>query len=1028
MRLFFTYILLLIATVASAQDLIKLSGVVTDANNEPIPGVTVVIKGSNKNTTTDLDGKFTLDAKQGSTLQFMMIGYATKEHIITQAAKLQVALNEDMLHLSEIVVTGYSSQERRDITGSVATIKPQQAQVSTTVDKLLQGQAAGVYMTNSSGALGAANQLTIRGINSIMGDNDPLYVIDGVPIYGTSRKENLTATSGGSVAQASMGGVSVSSSVANNIELNNSFEKNPLSSLNPADIESIEILKDAFSTAIYGSRGSAGVILITTRKGSRDRTKVDVNYSFSMENPVAKLNLLNGEEYNFIYSKYYPDKPFTSPYNTNWMDAVTRQAYGHNVSASVSGGTEKTNYFISAAMSSNESYIINNSLDRYSARVNLDSKLGKITTIGTNISISQVDNKSIAAPNIFAMAARKAPNLPIYTQDGKYFYGKGSNPFGFPQAYNPVAMAYENKESSIDSRITGNIYLEVRPTSWLSLKTDLGTDVYNIKTSVRKADVPLDEVTAKNQAQESLTLNTRYVINNTVNITKEWKNHFIQGVLGQSYEHSTAYANSVTGSNFFSSSLVGVGAAQKKSVSTAGETKYALFSAFARVNYQFMRKYMLGLTYRLDGSSRYAKAHRYLGTPSVSVGWRIGDEKFIKENAKWIDDLKIRASLGWSSRDANYGYYGAQAIYSLISSTSFAGSNYLSMQQPGNRNLRWEKTVTYDLGLDATLFNRKIDFTVDYYYKRTSDMLFSSNVPAYTGYTKQDQNIGDMSNQGIEFRINSHNISTKYFQWMTTLTMAANSNKILKLNFEGNQMDDLNSSYKYYAVGYPAAQFYLYNWAGVDPLTGNPLWVYADGSVSSKAPAASSKTSANNKFICGSAQPKFYGGLTNSFIYKGFELSFLFTFSYGGKMINNTKAQLLTYTSQDAYNLDKDVLKYWQMPGHETGIPKFKNESIVNNFDYTTSSNTTRFLEDNSYIRLKNLEVAYNIPEELLSRTKIFKYIRVNVSTTNLFILTRYSGLDPEVSAFGSSATASGYDNLTMPQARGFQFGIRLGF
>lgn len=1028
MKQFITYIFLLIATFANAQELVKLSGVVTDANNDPIPGVTVLIKGSNKNTTTDLDGNFSIEAKPGATLQFIMIGYAPKEQIITQAAKLQVAMSEDMLQLSEIVVTGYSTQERRDITGAVATIKPKNASVTTSVDKMLQGQAAGVFMTNSSGALGAANQLTIRGINSIMGDNDPLYVIDGVPIYGTSRKENLTSTSGGGVAQASIGGVSVASSVANNTELNNSFEKNPLSSLNPNDIESIEILKDAFSTAIYGSRGAAGVILITTRKGSRDRTKVDVNYTFSIDNPVAKLNLLNGEEYNFIYSKYYPDKPFTSPYNTNWMDAVTRQAYGHNVSASVSGGTEKTNYFISAAMSSNESYIINNSFDRYSARINLDSRLSKIATIGTNISISQTDNRALSAPTIFALAAKKAPNLPIYNEEGKYFYGKGSNPYGYPEAYNPVAMAYENKESSIDSRITGNIYLEVRPTSWLSLKTDLGTDVYNTKTAIRKADVPLDEVTAKNQAQETVKLNTRYVINNTVNVTKEWKKHFIQGVLGQSYERSTLYSNSVIGQNFFSSSLVGVGAAQKKSVSSAGENKYALFSAFARVNYQFLRKYMLGVTYRLDGSSRYAKDHRYLGTPSVSVGWRLSDEKFIKENAKWIDDLKIRASLGWSSRDANYGYYGAQAIYSLVTSTSFAGSNYLNMQQPGNRNLRWEKTVTYDLGLDATLLDRRIDLTVDYYYKKTSDMLFSSNVPAYTGYTKQDQNIGDMSNQGIEVRINSHNISTRDFQWMTTLTMTHNANKILKLNFEGNQMDDLNSSFKYYAVGYPAAQFYLYNWVGVDPVTGNPLWLYEDGSVSTKSPAASSETSSKNKFICGSAQPKFYGGLNNSFIYKGFELSFLFTFSYGGKMINNTKAQLLTYTTNSVYNLDKDVLKYWQMEGHQTGMPKLKNESIVNNFDYTVSSNTTRFLEDNSYIRLKNLEIAYAIPEHLLARTKLFKYVRVNVSASNLLTFTRYSGLDPEVSAFGSSATASGYDNLTMPQSRGFQFGVRLGF
>jgi len=708
--------LLAVTSLTFGQERLKVSGTVKDTEGNPLPGTYVIIKSTNRVVDTDASGSFTIEVNSSATLQFVLIGFVSQERVIKDGQKLNITLIPDMMKLNESVVVGYSRLERRDITGSVATVKPSEFRSALSVDKLLAGQAAGVYMSTSSGALGAANVLMIRGISSIMGDNNPLYVVDGVPIYGTSRSENQTSTSGGSIPAYSFGGTNVSSSITNNADLNYSFEKNPLTSLNPDDIESIEILKDAFATAIYGSRGSAGVILITTKKGSRDRTKIDVTYSMSIENPLGKLKLLNGEQYNMIYSMYYPNSPFTSQYNTDWIDEVTRQAVSNNMSASVSGGTEKTNYFVSASLSSNQSYIINNDLKRYSARVNLDSKLNAITTIGTNISLSQVFNNGISAPTIYSLAAKKAPNLPVYNENGKYFYGQGSNPYGYAEAYNPVATAMLNKEGSQDNRVTGNIFLEVRPTSWLSLKTDIGTDMYNTKSSVRKADVPLSEVISKNQASESIRMSTKFVINNTINVTKEYKNHFFQGIIGQSYETSTVYANSVYGRNFFSPYLIGVGAAQTKTVSGAGEQKWALFSAFTRLNYQFMRKYMAGVTYRIDGSSRYNKDNRYLGTPSVSLGWRLSEESFVKDNAGWIDELKLRGSLGWSSKDANSGYYGAQATYGLVTGTSYAGSSFLTMSQPGNTSLGWEKTITYDVGLDATLFNRRVDLTLDYYY------------------------------------------------------------------------------------------------------------------------------------------------------------------------------------------------------------------------------------------------------------------------------------------------------------------------
>ena len=1021
-------ILVVLSVVLQAQERVQVTGVVTNEDKEPIPGVSVVIKGTVTGTATDVDGKFTLLVKESDVLMFTMIGCEAQSIPVGKQRIINVMMKEGKVDLAEIVVTGYGRQERRDITGSVSSVKLPERKSFMSVDQMLAGQAPGVFVSASSGALGAANLLTIRGASSILGDNNPLYVIDGVPIYGTDRDANGVSTSGGAIAATSMGGMQIGGgSLMYNHEVTNTFEKNPLTALNPDDIESIEILKDAFATAIYGSRGSAGVILITTKKGTRDRTKVDVTYSLSFDKPIGKLDLLNGEEYNRIYSRLYPNTPFTSPYNTDWLDAVTRTAVGHSVSASLSGGTEKTNYFVSASMNDNESYIIANRLKRYSARLNLDTRLGKYANLGANVSIAQVNNGALSASNIYSLAVRKAPNLPVYDEEtGGYFYGQGTNPLGYAAAYNPVATARENNEKAIDSRVIGNVYLEVKPTDWLTLKTEVGTDMSESRSSIKKAAVPLPGV-IQNQAQESVKQNRRFVVNNTINF--HWFNdsHFVQGVLGQSYETSTEYGNSIVGNGFFSPDLVGVGAAPERRVVSGGQQKWALFSAFARVNYQFKRRYMAGITYRVDGSSRFNKDNRYLGTPSVSLGWQLSEENFIKEGASWISNLKLRGSVGWSSKDSNSGYYGAQAVYT-VNSVNYGGNSYLMMSQPGNTNLKWEKTVTYDAGLDMAVLDKRIEFVLDYYYKRTTDMLFSSDLPGYTGYSKQDQNIADMQNQGIELRVTSMNFDRPVFKWMTTLNMSRNTNKILKLNFSGNQLDYANTTFKYYAVGEPIAQFYLHEWGGVNPLNGNPQWVLADGTLTEVPPASKYSTSRDNMKVCGSGLPTFYGGLTNNFIWKGFELNFMFTFALGSKMMNATRATLLTYTTSDAYNLSREMLNAWEMSGQVTDIPKLKNASVIGNYDYTTSVTTTRFLEKNSYLRLKSLELAYSLPADLLKRTKVFNMIRVFVAGTNLWTVSPYSGIDPEVSAFGSSVMAAGYDNMTMPQSRSFQLGIRLGF
>jgi len=1035
-KILFSCLALLLQTVIWAQSQVTVSGKVTDENRQPLPAVAVYVEGTKTATYTDNNGNFKLTIPAGTIVSFDCLGYVARKEKIKASQILDIAMTEDRsFSISETVVTGYSTQDRRNLTGAISSVALPEVKVTgRSIDQLLVGQSAGVFVSASSGALGSANLLTIRGVSSIMGDNNPLYVVDGVPIYGTDRGSNSFSTTGGTIRGALLGGMSTGGGSlqydSDMIEQN--FEKNPLSSLNPEDIESIEILKDAYATAIYGSRGAAGVILITTKKGSREDAQISVNYSMSFDTPLGKLDMLNGDEYAQIYSMYYPGTAykFKTGINTDWIDEVTRTAVSMNTSVSVNGGTDKVNYFISVGYSDAQSYVIENDMQNYNARINLTSQVNKFTTIGANMSMAKSNNNALEAAKIYNYALKKAPNLPVYDENGDYFYGFSPiNSIGFIDAYNPVAEAKDDISRLQDIRSISNVYAELKPLKWLTFKTEVGMDMNNSTTYTKKAELPESmSAVPNNHASEVTSQNFRFVNNNTLNINVETRDHsFFQGVIGQSYETSSEYSSSIYGTDFFSQNLVGVGAAQSKRVTNSGTSRWALFSAFARFNYTHRNKYIAGVTYRLDGSSRYNRNHRYLSTPSFSLGWRISEEPFVRNNMRWVDNLKFRASVGWQSKDAYNSYYGAQATY-VLSSIAYGGNTFLKMSQPGNVNLDWEKTVTYDAGIDGTFWRKRIELTLDYYYRKTIDMLFSSDVPAYTGYTKQDQNIADMRNSGIELHIVSTNVRRGDWGWLTTLNLSRNTNKILKLSFSGDQLDQLNTTFKYYAVGYPVAQWYLHQWAGIDPATGNPLWRYNDGTLSTTPPAADFNDSDNNKQVMGTALPTFYGGLTNTVTWKNFELNCLLSFSVGGRTINATKADLMNYTSTNAYNLHRDILKTWQMPGQNTDVPKLANKSIIGNYDYTAAVTTTRYLEKSDYLRMKNIELSWSAGPSLIEKIGFIKHLRLYTVLTNVFTITPYSGLDPESSAFGSSAISSGYDYMTMPQSRSYQFGMRVTF
>lgn len=999
--------------------------VIAEEDKVPILGVTVLVKGTQKGVSTDFDGKFAISVNIGDALIFSSIGFQTQEYTVTDKDRITISMSTNMEALTQVMVIGYGTQEKRSLTGSISSIKGKDLDpTAVSFDNALAGKLPGVLVGSSSGALGGATSITIRGISSLSANsNNPLIVIDGVPVYGTDRKNNTTGFGRTSVQGVGFGGTFIKSQLNNKEE----FERNPLSMLNPNDIESIEVLKDAYATAIYGSRGAAGVILITTKNGTSGKPKINFNYSTTISSPIDTPNILTGNQYSDFYNIYSGGNNFPSGAETNWLDSALRTGISNSANLSIAAGTESLKYYFSFSALEQESYIVEQDYTRYNTRLNLDYKFSEKFKFGSNVSINFSDNAALNAQSIYRNSVLKAPNVAAMEDPFTYNFGFAPNSGGIVD--NPLAQAYRDTNYATDNRVIGNAFIEYSPLKWLTLKSEIGID--NFTTEAYSRIISRPDIVGGNATQTTRE-NRKFVTNNTVTINKVFNNlHSVNAVVGQSFETSREQSTSIFGRQFHSDRVKAIGQAGVKGVSNTFVGEWALFSVFGRLNYQYDHKYLAGVTYRLDGSSRFNKNNRYLGFPSFSLGWRASQEDFMKD-FKWLDDLKFRGSIGFTGIDGTSGYYGNQGQYSLDPyGLQYAGSQILEVKQPNNPNLKWENTRTVDIGLDLSLFKDRINLTMDYYHKKITNMLYASAVPWYQGYALQQQNIGDMENKGFEIGLNTQNIVSPNFNWTTNFNISRNTNKILKLNFEGSDVTGPELGYKYFAEGQSAGQFFLYDWGGINPLTGNPLWNYPDGT-QSETPPGSLKDPNQYRKPMGDALPDFFGGITNTFTYKDWKLDAFFSFSSGNQLYNGTKALLHTYTSKDANNLSTDILDYWIIPGQITDVPKLDNASVIsggagNTIDYISGRETNRFLEDASYIRLKNISLTYSLPESFLNNTFI-NNLSIYVQANNILTFTKYSGLDPEVSAFGSSALLSGYDELTLPQSKSYSLGVNVGF
>ncbi|TRX71842.1 TonB-dependent receptor [Carboxylicivirga sp. M1479] len=1027
-------------------------GVVIDSETGlPIPGANVYIKETMRGDVSNMEGEFhILQIQEGQTICISCIGCKDQYILFEGQEYIKAELIEDVVALGEVVTVGYGVQERRDLTGAVSKITSEEISgIAPSFDNALVGKVAGVNVNLSSGAPGSATSITIRGLSSLNADSNPLFVIDGVPVYGTGKGVNNHDFGNGSVAGGTIGGNAVSNGYSQQPE----FERNPLAALNPDDIESIEILKDAFSTAIYGSRGAAGVILVTTKKGKKGKPQINIGHSVEISQPMGTPDLLNANEFSDIYTRFNRSQGdsdvFPTTHNTDWLDQVIQTGVVQETRASVSGGTDNTSYYISYNRYDQQGYIINQDFLRNSIRTNFDFSPAEWINFGTNSSFAIVDNAALNSQSVYRDAIMMSPNLPIYNSDGSYFFHtpRGSN---FENNINTISghlgnpVATANEDNNVkDTRVISNFYAELKPLPWMRFKSEIGLDIYNTKSYNRNIATPQNP---GGTGTSSSNQNLKYVVNNVLTLRKHTDDHLLNAIIGQSFETSEESRMRVTGTGFFDDNEKSIQSATDKRVLDAITQEWAVVSYFTRLNYRYKNRYLAGFTYRIDGSSRFSKNERYRGFPSLSAGWILTEERFMDNSQSWLNEFKIRTSYGLTGLDGSFGgYYGNQGQWTRDNRTvnggtlMYNGVPLLFNSQSVNPNLEWETTTSFDLGFDASLFNGKLDITFDYFYKRTNNLLANDLVPLYMGWSSQQQNVGDMKNEGLELLVNGTIYQNRDWLWTGSFNISRIKDKLLRLNEAGYQMAESQGlERKVFVVGESLNQFYMYDWVGVDPLTGNPMWRYDDGSISDVPPQAvfDEDNPLANRVSSGSSMPDFYGGFSNNIRYKNWELNFAFSYSVGQKLYNGTQATLMTYTLTDANNLSSDMLDYWKIPGHQTDVPKLDNATTVyrnpqwpgsglNGYDVSRLNN--RFLEDASYLRLRNITLGYSFKNDWV-RKLYMERIRVYVQGSNLLTFTGYTGIDPEVSAYGSSAILSGYDEITMPQAKSVKFGIDISF
>lgn len=991
-----------------------------EKTKEPVAGATVVEKSTTNGTISDAAGDFALNfqSKLPITLVVKFMGYKPQEIKVTDAKEsITIALSEDINNLNEVVVVGYGTQRRKELTGAVSSVPKSllEHNVTPTLDGLLGGAVAGLNVTQTSGQPGAAPSIRIRGGNSINASNDPLYVIDGYIFY---RETSSTKTG--------LGGIE--SSV------------NPLASINPSDIESIEVLKDVSATAIYGSRGANGVIIVTTKKGKRGENLINYRSFIGWSKPAKKLKLMNATQWAQLQKDYFNNKGnYTDDQiaklgnGYDWQDAVLRTGLSQNHELSISGGDDKTRYFISGNYVNEDGIVINSGFKRYNARINLDKNLYDNLTIGIAATFGKSTQNSLTTTepvnynsspfsagitNSLTYALFIPPVVPIYNSDGSYNY---TNPYEYAyfalgnKAVNPVSDLKNSVAETINNSLLANFYTRYTILDGLVAKVSVGADVSNVTQNFFAPSYTAIGLAEKGIGGIGNKRHEVWQMESTLGYTKQFNDtHFIDLLGGYTYQKTEVNYVTSTSTHFTNETLkhnnLADGSVAYAPIS--GSSKATLNSIIGRVNYTLLQKYNLTATLRADNSSRFAENYRWGYFPSIGLSWNVNEEDFLKNQRK-LSNLKLRLSAGTVGNQEIGDYEYAQSY----SAKQYNGGAAYKKDNLGNSNLKWETTTQYNVGIDAGFFQNRLNLVADVYYKKTSDLLLNVPVDASQGVIEQLENIGNVTNKGIEFAVNATIIDNKNITWTVVANIARNINEITDM---GNSKKLLqgNNSEKILQVGESLGSFYglifdgivqtgedvskLATTTGGIPKPGDLK--FADVSGSDGKPDG--KIDENDRVVLGSIQPDFTYGFSTTVTYQKFDLFVLLQGSQGNKLYNSLRRTLEHPT--DSYNMSTALLDSWTTTNPSNTIPYITGTRPYSYID-------SRYVEDASFLKLRNLTVGYNI--------QLKKYpvkLRVFASAQNLFTITGYKGYDPEVS--------SGLDIGAYPTARTFSAGVGLSF
>ncbi|MCF0062826.1 TonB-dependent receptor [Dyadobacter chenwenxiniae] len=1006
--------LVLVVGLAQAQDLV--SGFVKDDSGQSLPGATIVQKGTSKYAVSEPDGKFEIAVGKEFpfTIQVSLTGYQQQEVEIYELAAepIDVILKTANV-LDQVVVIGYGTQKKGDLTGSVSSISTGDLKgvPISSLDRALQGRAAGVQVTQSSGQPGSSVSIKIRGGNSINGANEPLYVIDGFPVYNNNSYADAGVTNGPTI--------------------------NALSTLNPSDIESIDILKDASATAIYGSRGANGVVIITTKKGKAGKNIITYDGYYGVQKVLKTLPLLNAQQWALLKNDALIDSKKAPAFSqaeidslgqpgvgTDWQDAAFRQAAIQNHSLSFSGGDDKTRFAVSGNYFKQDGILQNSDFERYSFRINLDRDMSKRFKLGINFSGSK-SSANVAPENVVPNLLQMPPTMPIYDLNS-------ANGFTLRSIYdsplaNPIATLYLQVNETHIFRGFGNAYGEYQIADGLKAKVSIGTDILLNKQNRYLPSTLQEGVGLGGQGTVGNKNTIGWLNENTLSYNKSFsQDHALDAVIGITQQASTT-ENVVARSATFVTDEFGyhnLGGGTTFQNASSNYFKWTLLSYLGRINYTFRQKYNLTVTARADGSSRLGNDNKWGFFPSAALSWNLGREDFIK-NIKEISNLKFRISGGITGNQeiAPYTSLAQEAYYSYL-----FGRKLVAGYAPNgiaNPNLGWEQTAQYDAGLDLGFFKNRINVTLDAYYKKTSDLLLDVPLPYTSGYANAFQNYGAVENKGIELSVNTVN-SEGALGWTTDFVFSTNKNKVLSLGPGVSQVISGNSIAQ---VGSPIGSFLVLKADGIfqtgDDIANLPKFLASDRAGSQRYVDISGPngvpdgtiTQAHDRVIVGNAQPKFLYGLTNNFTFKGFDLNVLLQGQSGNKVYNANQANLELGTGY--INGSTTMLDRWTPTNPSNVIHR-----AIENPAVTVSD---RFIENGSYLRLKNLSLGYSLPAALTGKIGISQ-LRIYVTAQNLVTWTKYTGYDPEVSRNEQATLTQGVDNGVYPASKTFLGGLTLTF